>query len=132
MASFLGRVGRWSFNSRGVLQRRFASNEASHLEMDCNAEGNKRLLIAAVTLPITMYLVYITHKRPTLAQYEKRYGPLPPNVKEKLNIDSETLKERIREKLSTTPDAFKHYKIDREVLKKYDIDPKMLKPPKKA
>ena len=66
-----------------------------------------------------------------MAQYEKRYGPLPPNVKEKLNIDSETLKERIREKLSTTPDAFKHYKIDREVLKKYDIDPKMLKPPSK-
>jgi len=57
MASFLGRMGRWSFNSRSVLQRRFMSSESSSVEIDCNAEGNRRLLIAAITLPITLYLV---------------------------------------------------------------------------
>lgn len=57
MASFLGRMGKWSFNSRSVLQRRFASSESSHVEIDCNAIGNRRLMIAAITLPITLYLV---------------------------------------------------------------------------
>ena len=57
MALFLGRMGRWSFNSRSMLQRRYASNSSSHLEIDCTADGNRRLLIAAITLPITLYLV---------------------------------------------------------------------------
>ena len=75
----------------------------------------------------------MTHSRPTLAQYEKRFGPLSDTVKEKLNIDPETLKERIKEKLSRNPNAFKHYDIhkNRDVLKKYNIDPKMLKPASK-
>lgn len=35
---------------------------------------------------------YITCKIPTLAEYERRYGPLPPKIKEKFNVDPETLK----------------------------------------
>jgi len=64
MASVFGRFARLPFShavraSRTGVQRRFRNGQAdeSHLEIDANARGNLLLMIGAVLLPVSIYMV---------------------------------------------------------------------------